>query len=41
MKPSTRDNAEGKAHQVKGAKLGIASGNGGDHQIFGTMVIEA
>ena len=28
-------------HQVKGAKLGIASGNGGDHQIFGTMVIEA
>jgi acetyl-CoA C-acetyltransferase len=29
------------AHQVKGAKVGIASGNGGDHQIFGTMVIEA
>ncbi|MBS0644494.1 MAG: thiolase family protein [Acetobacteraceae bacterium] len=29
------------AHQVKGAKLGVASGNGGDHQIFGTMVIEA
>jgi acetyl-CoA C-acetyltransferase len=29
------------AHQVPGAKLGIASGNGGDHQIFGTMVIEA
>jgi acetyl-CoA C-acetyltransferase len=29
------------AHQVKGARLGIASGNGGDHQIFGTMVIEA
>lgn len=29
------------AYQVKGAKLGIASGNGGDHQIFGTMVIEA
>ena len=28
-------------HQVKGARLGIASGNGGDHQIFGTMVIEA
>jgi len=28
------------AHQVKGAKLGIASGNGGDHQIFGTMVLE-
>jgi len=27
-------------HQVKGAQLGIASGNGGDHQIFGTMVIE-
>ena len=29
------------AHQVAGARLGIASGNGGDHQIFGTMVIEA
>jgi acetyl-CoA C-acetyltransferase len=29
------------AHQVRGAKLGVASGNGGDHQIFGTMVIEA
>jgi acetyl-CoA C-acetyltransferase len=29
------------AHQVKGAKLGIASGNGGDQQIFGTMIIEA
>lgn len=29
------------AHQVKGAKVGIASGNGGDHQFFGTMVIEA
>ncbi len=28
-------------HQVKGAKIGVASGNGGDHQIFGTMVIEA
>jgi acetyl-CoA C-acetyltransferase len=28
-------------HQVKGAKLGIASGNGGDHQFFGTMVLEA
>lgn len=27
--------------QVSGAKLGIASGNGGDHQIFGTMVVEA
>jgi acetyl-CoA C-acetyltransferase len=27
--------------QVRGAKLGIASGNGGDHQFFGTMVIEA
>jgi hypothetical protein len=26
---------------VNGAQLGIASGNGGDHQIFGTMVIEA
>ncbi len=29
------------AHQAHGARLGIASGNGGDHQIFGTMVIEA
>jgi acetyl-CoA C-acetyltransferase len=29
------------AHQVQGARVGIASGNGGDHQIFGTMVIEA
>ena len=28
-------------HQVKGAKRGIASGNGGDHQFFGTMVVEA
>src|SRR5690606_13680528 len=28
-------------HQVKGGKLGIASGNGGDHQFFGTMVVEA
>jgi acetyl-CoA C-acetyltransferase len=28
-------------HQVRGARLGIASGNGGDHQFFGTMVIEA
>ncbi len=27
--------------RCKGARLGIASGNGGDHQIFGTMVIEA
>jgi acetyl-CoA C-acetyltransferase len=27
--------------QVPGAKLCIASGNGGDHQFFGTMVIEA
>ena len=33
----------GKAggHQVKGAKRGIASGNGGDHQFFGAMVVEA
>jgi len=33
----------GKAggHQVKGAKRGIASGNGGDHQFFGTVVVEA
>lgn len=29
------------AHQVEGAKCGIASGNGGDHQFFGTMVLEA
>jgi acetyl-CoA C-acetyltransferase len=28
-------------HQVKGAKVGIASGNGGDHQFFGTMIVEA
>lgn len=28
-------------HQVKGAKVGIASANGGDHQFFGTMVLEA
>lgn len=28
-------------HQVRNAKLGIASGNGGDHQFFGTMVVEA
>ena len=28
-------------HQVPGAKVGIASGNGGDHQFFGTMVVEA
>ncbi len=33
----------GKAgrHQVKGARVGIASGNGGDHQFFGAMVVEA
>lgn len=29
------------AHQQKGARVAIANGNGGDHQIFGTMVIEA
>jgi acetyl-CoA C-acetyltransferase len=29
------------AHQVKGARVGIANGNGGDHQFFGTMVVEA
>ncbi len=29
------------AHQVPGARVGIASGNGGDHQFFGTMVVEA
>ena len=28
-------------HQVEGASVGIASGNGGDHQFFGAMVIEA
>lgn len=28
-------------HQVEGARIGIASGNGGDHQFFGTMVVEA
>ena len=28
-------------HQVAGARVGIASGNGGDHQFFGTMVVEA
>lgn len=27
--------------QVNGARVGIASGNGGDHQFFGTMVVEA
>jgi acetyl-CoA C-acetyltransferase len=27
--------------QVKGARVGIANGNGGDHQFFGTMVVEA
>ena len=29
------------AHQQPGAKVATASGNGGDHQFFGTMVIEA
>jgi acetyl-CoA C-acetyltransferase len=29
------------AHQQPGAKRAAASGNGGDHQFFGTMVIEA
>lgn len=29
------------AHQVKNARIGISSGNGGDHQFFGTMVLEA
>jgi acetyl-CoA C-acetyltransferase len=28
------------AHQVANARLGVASGNGGDHQFFGTMVLE-
>jgi len=33
----------GKAggHQVEGAKRGVATGNGGDHQFFGAMVVEA
>jgi acetyl-CoA C-acetyltransferase len=29
------------AHQVAGVKRGIATGNGGDHQFFGAMVVEA
>jgi len=29
------------AHQVTGARVGIANGNGGDHQFFGAMVVEA
>ncbi|HSW20248.1 MAG TPA: thiolase family protein, partial [Ramlibacter sp.] len=28
-------------HQVKGAKRAIGTGNGGDHQFFGAMVVEA
>ncbi len=28
-------------HQQPGARVAIASGNGGDHQFFGTMVLEA
>lgn len=28
-------------HQVPGARIGIANGNGGDHQFFGTAVVEA
>jgi acetyl-CoA C-acetyltransferase len=28
-------------HQVKGAKRGVGTGNGGDHQFFGAMVVEA
>ena len=28
-------------HQVKGAKRGLGTGNGGDHQFFGAMVVEA
>jgi acetyl-CoA C-acetyltransferase len=27
--------------QMRGARVGIASGNGGDHQFFGTMVVES
>jgi acetyl-CoA C-acetyltransferase len=29
------------SHQQPGAKIAAASGNGGDHQFFGTMVVEA
>jgi acetyl-CoA C-acetyltransferase len=29
------------AHQQPGTKVAIASGNGGDHQFFGAMVVEA
>lgn len=29
------------AHQQPGAKIAAASGNGGDHQFFGTMLVEA
>jgi acetyl-CoA C-acetyltransferase len=29
------------AHQIEGARVGIANGNCGDHQFFGTMVVEA
>jgi acetyl-CoA C-acetyltransferase len=29
------------AHQAPGARIDIASGNRGDHQFFGTMVVEA
>jgi len=28
-------------HQVKGAKRGLGTGNGGDHQFFGAMIVEA
>ncbi|MFN0317315.1 MAG: thiolase family protein [Burkholderiales bacterium] len=28
-------------HQVPGACIGVANGNGGDHQFFGTAVVEA
>ena len=29
------------AHQVQGARRGLGTGNGGDHQFFGAMVVEA
>lgn len=29
------------AYQAKNVRVGIATGNGGDHQIFGAMIIEA
>ena len=28
-------------HQVRGARRALGTGNGGDHQFFGAMVVEA